>query len=223
MVRRPQPKGTCQFCQKSYAKGGLNRHLKSCRARAAANAAAKGKIERLYQLRVEDAYSGAFWLDLELRSNAMLDDLDHYLRAIWLDCCGHMSEFSDRPWGNQFNMSATAGTTFELYDKVAYQYDFGSTTELVIKRVAIREAVPLSKRPIYLLARNEQPPAPCQVCGEAAGHLCMECVYEDDKTGMLCDKHVADHPHEDYGEPHLLVNSPRVGMCGPIDSAEAPY
>jgi hypothetical protein len=32
-----------------------------------------------------------------------------------------------------------------------------------------------------------------------------------------------EHPHESYGEPTLLVNSPRVGLCGYEGPAEPPY
>jgi hypothetical protein len=48
-------------------------------------------------------------------------------------------------------------------------------------------------------------------------------VYELDQQGTLCDDHAQEHPHEEYGEPVPLVNSPRVGMCGYVGPAEAPY
>ena len=53
--------------------------------------------------------------------------------------------------------------------------------------------------------------------------LCFECMYELDEPGTLCDRHAEEHPHQDYGEPVPLVNSPRVGMCGYSGPAEPPY
>lgn len=51
----------------------------------------------------------------------------------------------------------------------------------------------------------------------------MECVIEEEAQGTLCDAHTRTHPHDDYGEPMPLVNSPRVGMCGDVNPAEPPY
>jgi hypothetical protein len=45
----------------------------------------------------------------------------------------------------------------------------------------------------------------------------------DGQPGTLCDAHAATHPHEDYGEPLALVNSPRSGMCGYEGPADPPY
>jgi len=50
-------------------------------------------------LRVQDAYLKDFWLDLEMRGSATLTKLDEYLRAIWLECCGHLGEFTIGGWG----------------------------------------------------------------------------------------------------------------------------
>jgi hypothetical protein len=53
--------------------------------------------------------------------------------------------------------------------------------------------------------------------------MSLECVYEMDEQGTLCDEHARNHPHDNYGEPMPLVNSPRVGMCGYDGPAEPPY
>lgn len=73
------------------------------------------------------------------------------------------------------------------------------------------------------MARNNQPIVDCMECGKPATYLCMECMIEEDEAGTLCDQHAEDHPHEDYGEPMPIVNSPRVGMCGYTGPAEPPY
>lgn len=97
MPRKAQSKGTCAYCGQVIAKGGAAKHLSACpERRIAREKAAHQNIrsETLYHLRVQDAGGGEFWLDLEMRGSATLYDLDFYLRAIWLECCGHMSRFS---------------------------------------------------------------------------------------------------------------------------------
>jgi hypothetical protein len=42
-------------------------------------------------------------------------------------------------------------------------------------------------------------------------------------NGTACEKHAKEHPHENYGEPIPLVNSPRLGMCGYDGPAAPPY
>ena len=102
-------------------------------------------------------------------------------------------------------------------------YDFGTSSETLIKVVGVREGNPLSRYPIALMARNDPPEVTCMECDQPASWLCTECLYDLGETGMLCDEHVEGHPHDDYGEPMPLVNSPRVGMCGYTGPAEPPY
>jgi len=73
------------------------------------------------------------------------------------------------------------------------------------------------------MARNEMPDAPCMECERQAAWLCVECQRETDDSGQLCNEHVESHPHDAYGEPLPLVNSPRTGMCGYTGPAEPPY
>lgn len=226
-MAQKQSRGVCSFCGKETTKGAMTRHLQSCSGRAdAIDAAEKGKgaDETLIHLRVQDAYARDFWLDLEMRSSASLKKLDDYLRAIWLECCGHLSEFSSGGWGSRkVGMSQTAVKAFETSPQLTHIYDFGTSSETLVTLVEMRQGQPLSKHPISLMARNLIPEAVCQTCKKPATHLCMECQYEDEKPGFLCAEHVKKHPHKNYGEPLALVNSPRLGMCGYDGPAEPPY
>jgi hypothetical protein len=202
----------------------MSRHLAGCEARAATRAQAKGAPEPLYHLRAQDAYNPEFWLDLEVRGSARLQDIDSYLRAIWLECCGHLSQFSIGGWrGDEIATSRKVSAVFQPGVQLTHIYDFGTSSETLIKMARVYSAAPLSKHPIYLMARNLMSEATCIMCGRPATHLCIECLYEDDTAGMLCAEHAASHPHEDYGEPIELVNSPRLGMCGYTGPAEPPY
>ena len=207
-------------------KGGMSKHLGSCKARKEAIIKAnqgKAKSENLYHLRVQDAYGGDFWLNLEMRGSKTLNDLDNYLRAIWLECCGHLSEFFLGRFTDTVANSRKIEGVFAYTDSLYHIYDFGTSSETIVKFVDVREGAPLSKKPIVLMARNKQPVVECMECSKPATYLCMECIYDDNTEGTLCDEHAEDHPHDNYGEPMPIVNSPRMGMCGYDGPAEPPY
>jgi hypothetical protein len=227
MNRREQTRGTCAYCGKPMTRSGMARHLASCTGREAAirTAEAAGKsATRLIHLEVRDAYDPRYWLQLEMTGDAPLKKLDDYLRAIWLECCGHLSEFTPEPWSGQtVAKTRKAHQVFRPGVELVHVYDFGSTTETKLRVVGTREGVPLSRHPIVLMARNHPPTAACQECGEPAARLCVECLYEHERAGLLCEAHAAEHPHGNYGEPIELYNSPRMGVCGYEGPAEPPY
>ena len=163
---RPRTRGTCALCGYESSKAGLTRHLKTC---PAAHDAARGRAAKVWQLRVEDAYSAPYWLDVELKASATLADLDTLLREVWLECCGHLSAFEiDRErYGGSHGLDAPGGF-FDLGEKslnvkigdvlapnlkFTHEYDFGSTTELTLRVTGEREGR-IGPAPLRLLARN---------------------------------------------------------------------
>lgn len=228
MPKTKQSRGDCTFCGREMSRGGLSKHLQSCSARqeaiAEANSAKSGKEQTVYHLQVQDKYSSDFWLHVEVNGRSSLEELDNYLRAIWLECCGHMSRFSVGGWGwNEIPMSRKVEAIFAPGVELTHIYDFGTSSETLLKYVAMREGQPLSKHPIYLMARNKMPEAVCAECEAEAGWYCVDCLVEEGEWINLCYKHRADHDHDAYGGPVPLVNSPRLGMCGYDGPAEPPY
>ena len=226
MATEQQSTGNCLFCNSSMDRAGMIRHLKSCKARAEQITIAdeKGHEEKsIFHLQIQDAYSDDYWLHLEMAGEATLKKLDKYLRVIWLECCGHLSQFSYERWGDRIPMARTANQIFKPGLKIRYVYDFGSSSELFIKVAEKRSGSPLTSKPIFLMARNDPPEYVCEECGEPAQYYCFECVIEEEKDGYLCDKHAEKHPHDEYGEPFEIVNSPRLGICGYDGPAEPPY
>lgn len=227
MARRKQSRGTCAFCGREMSKGGLTRHLETCSARREAIELARqeqGRRQFLYHLRVQDAWGGYYWLHLEMNGSAKLADLDHYLRAIWLECCDHLSQFSVGGWrGEEIPMSRRVQDVFEPGVELTHIYDFGTSSETLIKALRVREGRPLTSHPLVLMARNSPFDAQCQQCEQQATYLCIECEYETDEVGAFCDQHADEH--EEVHPDGLLdrVNSPRVGMCGYCGPAEPPY
>jgi hypothetical protein len=227
MPRGQQSRGTCAFCGYETTKGSMSKHLASCpqrQARSGSTATKKQSPQPLFHLRAQDAYNSDFWLDLEVSGSAQLKAIDSYLRAIWLECCGHLSEFTAGGWGGtKFAKTRLVQDVFGRTPVVTHIYDFGTSSETQLKMMGQREGAPLTKHPITLLARNQMPEAVCIECGKPATFFCMECMIENDSPGMLCTQHAENHPHEDYGEPIALVNSPRLGMCGYTGPADPPY
>jgi hypothetical protein len=229
MARKPQSRGICQYCGEETAKSGITRHLEKCSKRAqaiqTADAGQQPK-ETLWHLRVQEAYGKEFWLDLEMRGSVSLEKLDAYLRAIWLECCGHLSKFTVGGWGGQdVGKARKADDIFAKETALLHLYDFGTTSETEIHVVGSRHGKPTTKHPIALMARNLMPEMFCKECNHPAAYICIECLNEADEAGtwFLCAEHAENHPHTEYGEPLPLVNSPRLGVCGYEGPADPPY
>jgi hypothetical protein len=215
-----QSRGRCLFCGHETTKGSMARHLAGCPQRQSAT----GTPQTLVHLRIQDGYAGPFWLDVEVRGTATLGDVDKYLRAIWLECCGHLSKFSTGGWGSaEVARSRRVDAVFAEGVELTHIYDFGIESMTRIKALGRRHGVPVTKHPIVLMARNLLPEVCCGECDQPATYLCQECQIEWDSPGMLCAQHAKIHPHEEYGEPIEIVNSPRLGLCGYAGPADPPY
>ncbi len=231
MARKPESRGACAFCGEELTKRSVAKHIAACPGyqQAAAKSKpcpeARGKgSEILWRIRAQDAYDKDYWLELEMRGSASLTQLDKYLRAIWLECCGHLSEFTIGGWGGRkVGKARAADEVFEPGLVLRHLYDFGTTSETDIRVLERQQGKPLTKHPITLLARNLPPKFTCQECGQPAAWICIECQIEAEKPGLLCEEHAEEHPHENYGGVMPVVNSPRMGMCGYDGPAEPPY
>jgi hypothetical protein len=226
-MKSERSKGACAYCGREMTRGGMVRHLAGCDRRRVAVATAdagNGARTELVHLQVRDGYGGDYWLNLEVDAEATLGRLDGYLRRIWLECCDHLSQFSIGGWrGEPIGMARKVGRVFRPGLEITHIYDFGTSSVTLLKAVDVRAGKCTTKHPIALMARNTAPAVACQECAAPATRMCMQCIYDEDREGTLCDDHAAAHPHGDYGDPMPLVNSPRVGMCGYDGPAEPPY
>lgn len=210
--------GTCALCGKRTTKAGMTRHLKTC---PASHDPSRGSPERLLRLRIEDAYTPFFWMDLEMKATETLEELDDFLRRTRLECCGHLSAF--RVGEDDYmlpgfadpgerSMNAKVGDALSTGIRFEHVYDFGTSTELKLRVAGEREGG-IGREPLRVLSRNEAPVWSCEVCGEEAAWICEICMFETDNP-FYCEDHAEDH---DCEEPEMLlpvVNSPRMGMCG---------
>lgn len=215
--------GKCFLCGGTFAKNTIARHLKSC---VPAHETARGaKPVRLFHIHVEGAYAPEYWMHLEMPAGTTLADLDDFLRAIWLECCDHLSAFTikgvryevdtgmlDGMWfGPSFprrTMDHKLGTVLAPGDTFTHEYDFGTTTTLTLKVVGERQGAP-PKGGVRILARNYAPFIQCDKCAEPAAYV-YTLEYPPE---VYCEAHA--EAHEDWDEGFLpIVNSPRVGQCG---------
>ncbi|MEW6126415.1 MAG: hypothetical protein AB1757_05065 [Acidobacteriota bacterium] len=221
-----QSVGKCNLCGDRFNKRVMSRHLQSC-LKNVVTANKKASPTKTFHIAVEGKYLPEYWLHLEIRADATLDDLDEFLRDLWLECCGHLSAFTidgirydkiedDFDLGFGFEKSASMnieiGKVFAKGAKIDYEYDFGTTTDLTLKVIQEREGNLSKREAIRILARNDEPMIPCYFCGAPAKAVCSYCVY--DREGWLCKKCKRKHEHYDDDVFLPVLNSPRTGQCG---------
>ena len=184
-------------------------HLQDCLP-VKRGAGSSGGPEDVVLLRAEARGLPAFWLDMAVKPDGKLKDIDRLLRRTWLECCGHLSEFSAGTH-REVSMNTNVDKALGSGERLGYVYDFGSSTELVVRLLGAVNAPSNLRGGVRLAARNESPTWPCDACGKAATAVCTQCLYEG--KGFCCTAHASDH---DCGEDMLLpvVNSPRMGVCG---------
>ena len=237
-----QTKGFCKYCAKEYTRGGMLRHLGTCKNRIERLNAESGKSKCGYfQLVIYGKYDKDYWLIIEISENATLKELDQFLRDIWLECCGHLSSFdicgvqydaypcTDSFWAPPAkSMNYKLKDVFAVGETVGYEYDFGSTTDLVLNvhsyRVGERR-----RGKIVILSRNHMPEIICSQCGKnKAQWVDPESYY--DENSFWCEeclekKDMEDDESEEYCETDFFVricNSPRMGVCGYEGSDQYP-
>jgi hypothetical protein len=224
--------GTCQLCGADLRRVSAHHHLAQC---APAHDVLKGEMQTLVHLRITSPGRPGYWLDVEVRGDARLEDVDDFLRDTWVECCGHLSAFSIEGVDYVSRVQELPGfppgfgiaarrvkrpMTFRVGavlpgagGRFTYEYDFGSTTALRLEVRGERQGR-IGRAATRLLARNTPLVWPCARCGQPASFVCTACFYEADNP-FVCEKH--SRRRHACGESDLLmpvVNSPRMGVCG---------
>jgi hypothetical protein len=210
--------GKCRFCLKSFSGSAVGKHLASCKVRKekdADEASGAKAPERIFHIKIRGG--GEFWLHIEMKASSKLSDLDRFLRDIWLECCGHLSQFTiggraympshagDLREMDARSMEVQLGKVLDVKHKFVYEYDFGSTTQIEGQIIAERQGA--LKEKARILARNRIPEVACSNCGKPAVRFCAEC------DEFYCRACLGDHEcEEEMALP--VVNSPRMGVCG---------
>ena len=244
-------RGFCKYCGKDYTKSGMIRHFMSCGERKKYLEAEHGTKSCGYFLVViSDKYQKDYWLIVEINENARLKELDQFIRDIWVECCGHLSEFaiqgvryesepSEDFWGRTVHksMNVRLKNVFAPGVIAEYMYDYGSTTSLTLEVKSYRAGAEGQEK-ITILSRNNPIKILCSQCEKNTAEWvnplafydqnpfwCMECMRKEVMKDMEPDEaaEMDDDDILDCFEIWLPVcNSPRMGVCGYTGSSKYP-
>lgn len=211
--------GKCFFCEREYSKSVISRHLNTHLHEKIKD----NKPGKSFHIKVEtDARYGSspYFLSLWINGNTFMEDIDSFLRKIWLECCSHMSAFSypNRNAGHaltkalslmekgdpkafqqlisgfhgEIDMNKKAKDIFHKGDSLKYEYDFGTTTHL---QLTVVEEFPVkADESIVLLSRNEPLRIMCDICHEKpAAQLCSLCYHSGEEAAFFCDACAKKH------------------------------
>ena len=194
----------CNLCQETVPGNRIRRHLLSCfEARTGLKASqAPGKKDRR-RIAMKTAHISIrsreqpHWLELGVRCDTTLNELDKFLRALWLECCGHLSHFRvngvtysvmvpmpgerrrfgpmDEEEAAWLHMGKSVNAAVPPLTKFEHEFDYGSPTELELQYVSIfgelvQKVSPLQPwhgGKIVILARNHSLRV-CLRCGQPA-------------------------------------------------------
>lgn len=194
-------KGNCYICGAELGKTAMKNHILKAHG-------GEDSGQECNLLKIEGAYDKDYWLFIDLPVDSSLSDVDKFLRKIWLECCGHLSEFSG-PGHRKIGKSRKLNT-FSAGNQLLHEYDFGTPTETLITVVGAIKRKPQGEN-VRLLARNVPPQFKCAKCGSPAEYICTQCVYDSDNP-FYCSACGEKHEHDEMLLP--VTNSPRMGECG---------
>jgi hypothetical protein len=201
--------GRCLYCSEMVSQRSIVTHLKKHLQKIEKeNPSTK---QTAFLISIKDA---EMFLQVLIKGDATFEVLDNFLRDIWMECCGHLSSFYTQ--NGEISFTKKMKDVLEPKLKLNYDYDFGSTTTVMLQ---VADSFKINmKEKILLLSRNEPLKIMCRQCHQQpASSICMVHVY-DEGEGFYCGQCAEKHAEEcedfaDYAEMPV-VNSPRMGVCG---------
>ena len=239
--------GMCNICENTLPGNQLRRHLTRCiegrhsirTARDTSESVRSPSLETV-QISVR-ARESPHWMELGVRADTTLHELDRFLRAVWLECGGHLSHFNiggvvysmmvpmpgerflfepmDEHEAQWLHMGSTVSAAVQPSSGFEHEYDYGTPTELTLEHVeafgglaqALSPLQPWHGGKIVVLARNLSLQS-CHRCGRPAHWKVMP---EDDE-----DEDFDDELSEWEGAPDVDGPGPITfcGECVPEDA-----
>src|SRR3990170_2047884 len=185
-MRRATTNGICAYCNTEIPKNSRSilSHFSDCHGRHAIEGT--GSAEYVLLL-IQAKYSPYYWLVVKARSDVSMKMIDKFLRDIWLECCGHFSEFSDK--NATIPMARPLTQVLSKGRKIEYVYDYGSSTELTLSMIQTIQDV--DEGQLLVLFRNQEPEYECSSCNKKAVAICPYCI--DEGEGFLCQSCIRQH------------------------------
>ena len=209
MEEKLKSEGKCLYCEKMVSQKEMGKHLAKHLSDNEKDDA--GESTQTYShVEVE---ANEMFLHLLVKGDATMKRIDKFLRDIWLECCGHLSQFGHKSF--KIKMSHKVKDVFEPRVKIFHDYDFGTTTRVFL--IGLKHYQLNLKDSLILLSRNEPLKLMCSTCKkEPAIALCTTCIY--DVESFFCKKCSKKHEKicHDFADYSCMpiVNSPRMGECG---------
>ena len=201
--------GKCLYCEELLLQKEIGKHLAKHLAQMEKESIDKNPSKYVHvEVDAEEMF-----LQILVKGDAKMKVIDEFLRGVWLECCGHMSEFRHKNF--KIKKKDLVEDIFQPRIKIFHDYDFGTTTRVFLKT---HKQYQLDlKEKLILLSRNEPLKLMCSICKKKpAVSLCAICLYEEES--FFCEKCGEKHAETcedfaDYAEMPI-VNSPRMGQCG---------
>ena len=209
--------GTCYICRQTLPGDRIRRHLLDCIDSRTGLKPSQNPHRRdrrrtsqktaLLSVRGKEQ---PHWMELGVRCDATLYELDRFLRGVWLECCGHLSHFEigddiysvavpmpgdrwrfepmDEREARWRNMGKTINAAIPQLARFGYEHDYGSPTELTLEYSAIFGELVQAVSPsqpwhggkIVILARNN----PLQACLRCGGPADWKAAPEYDEDEL---------------------------------------
>ncbi len=209
MEQEIKSEGKCLFCEQIFSQNGIGKHLAKHLAEMEKTDVEKNGNNYCHVC----VDANEMFLHLLVKGSITMKSIDTFLRDIWLECCGHLSNFGHNNF--EVGMSNHAEDIFQSKVKIYHEYDYGDTTRIDLRAMS-RYCLNLNDN-IVLLSRNEPLNILCGACKkQPAVNICTVCNY--DEYSFFCERCSDKHAEEcddfsDYANMPV-VNSPRMGICG---------
>ena len=217
--------GICTFCSNTYKKAGINRHL----TKELEERSKKSKPGKSFLLKVEpdpswgkSPYFLSLWMDGEMK----MSELDKFLRQIWLECCGHMSAFTDVKkkartsgmWNFFEAQELLEKGKMKQYEKMMedengeipmgrkaknvfgkgkkLEYQYDFGSTTQLQIEAVAEYSINAEKKYFLLSRNEPLKLKCSSCGDKMATQICSVCADYEDEALFCDSCAKKHAKE---------------------------
>ncbi|MBB6623514.1 SEC-C domain-containing protein [Clostridium gasigenes] len=218
--------GKCYCCGKDIDGKTAKRHILSCKSRLnnIEEYLNKSKIKKdKFIIKMVDKYMPSVYsIYLSIDKDTTLRSLDTFLRDVWMECCGHLSEFEingttytcsenldEDFFDDEETMDINLKNVISVGNKFVYSYDYGSTSRIILEVINEYTTGSLDST-IEILARNNESKPICYKCDNKAKYMDYE--SQEFVCGECVEGEVAED--DDFLTELGYTNSPRDGVCG---------
>jgi hypothetical protein len=197
--------GKCVFCDELIEQQLIEKHLLNHLKTMTKNATITKNNFKHVIIKLD-----IFFIHLLVKSTKKLSNIDSFIKKIWVECCGHISDFRQKT--KIIPKNSILKDFDETTTKLTYTYDYGDSTilDLILKKSYDLDI----DDDLIILTRNEPIDFKCQICNKNTSEsICIICdfVFLCNTCSTKHEKECSDY--EDYAKSSI-VNSPRMGVCG---------